>query len=184
VTNSSLSPAAHTGCSPVRLDTAGREGFFIDDPFAEQFTAEYDLVLSGWKEARRAAGLSFVKDRRTLCGASTLSRMLREKEITLEQISQAMVNLMQNTTERTRYTLDGLANNLSLWVDGGPQDAKPEKKQAEQKIKPKQKCPADYCEHCGGFVGKDNRRVRVTIITGEKQNPSCKTCGKEIKCSL
>ena len=67
---------------------------------------------------------------------------------------------------------------LSDWkANGGP----PKIPKGKPSPKKKERNVADYCEHCGGFVGRENRKKIVTLVGGDKISPTCQTCGKEIK---
>jgi hypothetical protein len=48
--------------------------------------------------------------------------------------------------------------------------------------KASERSPEDFCENCGGFVGRGSREITVNAKTGEKKLPTCKTCKKEIAC--
>lgn len=158
-----------------------------DDNFAEQFTPEYSEVLSEWEKARKASGLSFVRDRKTQSGASRIAQMVRVGEITIEQARNAMASLLLDSEARGKYTLDGLANNISVWVDGGPakNSASGKPASASPAIPAAMKrTPEDFCESCEAFIGARSREITVSLTTGEKKMPACRHCGAQLALAL
>lgn len=79
-------------------------------------------VCALWARMRSAAGLSAVEDANTRRGAEILALEIDGGRITLEQAELAIRNLMENAEARSKYGLRGLANNLALWIDGGPKE--------------------------------------------------------------
>jgi hypothetical protein len=79
-------------------------------------------VLDAWREEREKAALTFVADPQTKDGAAKLSSMIEAGQVDLKSIWKAMVHLLADEESRSKYTLKGLANNLSIWIDGGNQN--------------------------------------------------------------
>jgi len=92
--------------------------------FEARFMPSYKTVLDAWRDERRTAGLTFVADPQTKDGASRLAVMIEREEVPVENVRKAMANLLSDEEARERYTLKGLANNLSIWIDGGKRNGK------------------------------------------------------------
>jgi hypothetical protein len=96
------------------------------DQFEAQFGQNYQPLLDDWRDARKSVGYRFVCDRQTQSGAVDLAQRIDAGEITLADAAKAMRNLMADKEARDKYTLKGLANNLSTWiVRGKNSDDKP-----------------------------------------------------------
>lgn len=100
------------------------EAGLFEDLMSDQFSDEYRDVMSEWEKARKSSGLSFVNDRRTQSGAARIARMVRVGEITTNNVRRAMSNLLLDSDARINYTLDGLSNNISTWIDRTPNSKK------------------------------------------------------------
>jgi hypothetical protein len=83
------------------------------------FSPHYQQALDAWKEEREKVGLTFVADPQTKDGARIIAGMIENGQANLGAVRKAMENLLANEEARSTYTLKGLANNLSTWIDGG-----------------------------------------------------------------
>jgi uncharacterized protein YdaU (DUF1376 family) len=92
--------------------------------FEARLLPSYQAVLDAWREERGKAELAYVPDPQTKDGAARLAAMIERGETAEGDVRKAMANLLSDTEARERYTLKGLSNNLSLWIDGGKRGGK------------------------------------------------------------
>lgn len=92
--------------------------------FEARLLPSYQAVLDAWREERGKAELAYVPDPQTKDGAARLATMIERGDTAEGDVRKAMANLLSDTEARERYTLKGLANNLSIWIDGGKRGGK------------------------------------------------------------
>ncbi len=85
--------------------------------FESPFDPVKDEVLAAWKRQREAVGLAFVRDRRTQEAAAEAATLIGSGEADIAMLEKGMKNLLRDSEAREKYTLKGLVNNLSNWLD-------------------------------------------------------------------
>ena len=137
--------------------------------FESQFSPTNQVVLGAWRSARDAAGLRYVGDMQTKNGAAAISAMVDSGEVEIVAVEAAMKNLMKDADAREKYTLNGLARNLSQWITA--KDASRGSKPAAPKARTKR------------FVGKcecGREIVRGMNTSGSVWWEDCQNCGKNV----